>query len=351
MFVSVRDRPQGRRRRSQNFGVNKLARSSKLSLLSAITTGSHGSNDSSSTITQESYSKATSRSSKRSSSSKLEGLKEGRTRKSSLGQSNPARSPSQKSHPKEKIDVFTFLVKDEEDTPKVIAEEALCNDKTGTIKDESDTESIVRSLHSDSGISMGESIIQYGNDSLVETHLPPLLEDAQEHQEASGVHLDDHDSPQRTRWKWPEIPIATHKHHLPPYTVRTPSLEHVRTRIPPTPDEYERSMKPTTASMSGYELVADRLASGELPIVFRSFKKVKFRLLLQLQDEILEMEDQLAAVDSADSQARLNCDGSTSPASRRLSWQWSQTDLPAHRLHTLGRLSMKLEQYCESKTW
>ena len=130
---------------------------------------------------------------------------------------------------------------------------------------------------------------------------------------------------------------------------RTPSPEHVRVRIPHTPDSFDQGIGSPTTPLSGYDLVADKLAAGELPPTFRSFKRIKFRLLLQLQDEILEMEQQLAALDGADTQSRLNSDGSTSPASRRFSWQWSQSELPTHRLHILGRLSMKLEQYCTAK--
>ena len=349
MFVSVRDRPQGRRRRSQTYGVNKAARSSKLSLLSAITTGSHhshGSNDSSSTITQESYSKSSSSSSKRSKSSRTKGHREGRERNPSVAKSYSQKAVKEKSMSRESVDVFAFLVNDDtQDAFEPETKESPHHEKAASVKDDSDTESVVRSLHSDSGISMGDSI-HLSNELLADPRLPPLLEDAREQQEQYGLQRDQPNHSKRIQWKWPEIPRATHKHHLPAYAARTPSPEHVRIRIPPTPDSYEGGFSSPAHALSGYDLVSDKLASGALPPVFRSFKRIKFRLLLQLQDEILEMEQQLAILDNADTNTRLNLDGSTSPASRRISWQWSQSDLPVHRLHILGRLSMKLEQYC-----
>ncbi|OCT52975.1 hypothetical protein CLCR_10086 [Cladophialophora carrionii] len=354
MFVSVRDRPQGRRRRSQTYGVNKAARSSKLSLLSAITTGSHqshGSNDSSSTITQESYSKSSSSSTKGSKSSRTKSSRDARERKPSSGKESAGQTTEEKSMSRESVDVFEFLVKEDEhdalgrDLKEPPHAEPQTVETTPSVRDDSDAESVVRSMHSDSGISMGDSIIHFGNDSPVEARLPPLPEDGREQPEPVEPQRDQPNHSKRIQWKWPEVPRATHKHHLPSYAARTHSPEQARFRIPQSPDIFEGGFCSPAHPLSGYDLVSDKLASGELPPVFRSFKKIRYRLLLQLQDEILEMEQQLAALDVADTQTRLNPDGSTSPASRRLSWQWSQSDLPAHRLHILGRLSIKLEQY------
>jgi hypothetical protein len=350
MFVSVRDRPQGRRRRSQTYGVNKAARSSKLSLLSAITTGSRnsqGSNDSSSTITQESFSKSSSGSSRRSKSSRTKGKREGRDRKPSVRKSSSEKAVQEKSMSRESVDVFAFLVQaDEADDSKPDVNDIPRIEKTPSVKDDSDDESVVRSTHSDSGISMGDSVIHYSNDPLVDTRLPPLLEDVQESTGAPAPRRDEPNHTRRIEWKWPEVPRATHKHPLPGHAARTPSPERIRIHIPPTHAGFDRGYRSPANALSGYDLVADRLASEGLPPVFRSFKKIKFRVLLQLQDEILEMEQQLAALDTTDTQSRLNSDGSISPASRRLSWQWTQSDLPNHRFHILGRLSLKLEQYC-----
>jgi hypothetical protein len=256
---------------------------------------------------------------------------------------------------RESVDVFEFLVKEDEqdaltpDLKEPPQAEGQAVEMTPSVRDDSDNESVVPSMHSDSGISMGDSIIHLTTDSPVDARLPPLPEDVREQPEPVEPQRDQPNHSKRILWKWPEVPRATHKHHLPTHAARTHSPEQARIRIPQSPDSFDGGFCSPAHPLSGYDLIADKLASGELPAVFRSFKKIKFRLLLQLQDEVLEMEQQLAALDIADTQARLNPDGSTSPASRRLSWQWGQSDLPAHRLYILGRLSMKLEQYCEAR--
>jgi len=91
--------------------------------------------------------------------------------------------------------------------------------------------------------------------------------------------------------------------------------------------------------------MATELARKELPPLFRRFERVNFRVLLQLQDEITEMEEELAHLDAADTITRHHPDGRTSPASRRVSWQWRNTDLDARRLEVMSRLYIKIEQY------
>ncbi|KIY03150.1 uncharacterized protein Z520_01617 [Fonsecaea multimorphosa CBS 102226] len=344
MSGSVRD--QGRRRHSQTYAGHRGARSSKLSLLTAVTTGSHGSTDSSSTLTQESYSKSTSSSSKRSRSTGQRRPSDERRRKASPVKTDPKNATEEKSMSRESVDVFAFLVKDDEPgAADSNAEQEPQVEKNTAESDDSDSESIVPSMHSDSGISMGDSTVHSNNDPFVDNHLPPLLEDAHEQEENNKLRAVEPDRSQRLRWRYPEVPPATHKPPVPNVVDRTPSPMHVRARMPQTPDGSDKELCSPRNTLSGYDLIADRLASGELPPVFRSFKKIYFRLLLQLQDEISEMEEQLAGLDAVDGHSRLHPDGSMSPASRRLSWQWGQSDLPAHRLHVLGRLSMKLEQY------
>ena len=249
------------------------------------------------------------------------------------------------------MDVFAFLVKDDEPNgSKPEAKRFPHLEKTPSVTNDSDDESIVRSMHSDSGISMGDSGVLFGIDSLVDTRLPPLLEDGLERTGTGTPKRDEPSHTRRVQWKWPDVPRATHKHHTLSDKEGTPSPEQVHIDIPPTGDGFDRGYCSSLSSPSGYDLVADRLASEELPPVFRSFRKIKFRLLLQLQDEIIEMEQQLATSEKTDTQSRLNSDGSTSAASRRLGWQWGQSDLPAHRLHILGRLSVKLEQYWRSNS-
>lgn len=341
MFLSIRD--QGRRRRSQTYGVSKAARSSKLSLLSAITTGSHGSNDSSSTITQESYRRSTSTSAKRRRSSHSKKSQKPRERKLSLVRSGPDNPEKEKSMSRESVDVFAFLV--DENAPDTRTPHDEVAGLVRDVHEDSDNESISRSQHSDSGISMGDSIVCHPRaDSLVECHLPSLPEESQEMadgdlQVANGSTLS-----KRLRFQWPVVPRATHEPYMSKPGRRTPSPENVRLRVTRRLDDgFQPSKEP---KLSGYDLIAAKLGQGELPPVFRRFQKSNFRMLLQLQDEISEMEDELASLDLEDSKSRLKADGSTSPASRRISWEWTQSDLQAHRLDVLGRLYIKIEQYC-----
>lgn len=348
MFISIRD--HGRRRRSHTYGVSKAARSSKLSLLSAITSASHGSNDSSSTVTQESYTRSASGSGKRRRSSQQKRPRESRDRKVSLVNNSPE-SPDERTMSRESVDVFAFLVDEgNQETPTLHSEgpaEAVPAERP--LLEGSDDESIARSQHSDSGISMGDHSVCHPNgDSPLDDRLPPLLEESQEplEPEVQGQLRAQPTSPRRLRWKWPNVPPATHQHHTPSPSIRTPSPETVRMQVPQLSDDFDQRFCPPRTRASGYDLVAEKLALGELPPIFRHFKKINFRMLLHLQDEIMEMEEELAALDLADATSRRNSDGSMSPASRRINWQWSQSHLQAGRLQVLGRLYIKIEQYC-----
>ncbi|KAK6378960.1 hypothetical protein LTS17_006663 [Exophiala oligosperma] len=350
MFVSVRS--QGHRRRSHTFGVSKAARSSKLSLLSAITSGSHGSNDSSSTITPESYRKSSSAPGKRRrSSSHSKGPQKPRDRKaSSSAKTKPENPEKEQSMPCESVDVFAFLVQDDEQNATSLHDEAArpVQDKYHQVREESDNESVSRSLNSDSGISMGDSFIcRPHTDSLVDGHLPSLPEESQETTESELQLANDSTTyERRLRFHWPAVPRPTHTPYYSKAGRRTPSPENLRRRRPSVSESTPQPLKETT--LSGYDLVAHKLTHEELPPVFRRFQKSNYRMLLQLQDEISEMEDELSVLDQSDSRSRIKVDGSMSPASRRLSWEWTQSDLQSHRLEILGRLYIKLEQYYQA---
>jgi len=254
---------------------------------------------------------------------------------------------AEKSMSRESVDVFAFLVDvDGQETPALAHDSSAQFDLANHIGGDSDTEGTVRSQHSDSGISMGDSSICQPHDlSPVESRLPALREYSSELAVDRGLVTDEPTSSKRLRWKWPNVPPATHK----PYTIghgsSVPSPDRIDSHTSSSPNEEHFAQSPT---LSGYDLIADKLARGELSPVFRSFQKANFRMLLQLQDEISEMEDELAALDMADTRSRLGSDGSTLPASRRLGWQWTQTDLQVHRLQVLGRLYIKIEQYCRA---
>lgn len=271
-----------------------------------------------------------------------------------LPKPHPQKMTKEKSMSKESVDVFEFLVEDESQdasTPRIEdkPEEDVAKPCELPQTEDSDDESYVRSLHSDSGISMGSnSVFMTNGESVLDDRLPPLPEDLQGDTEPQGQLVDRPTYHRRLRLKWPEVPRATHRHHNPGPATRTPSPEQRRASLPSTPEPSEQDFAlPKALPLSGYDLVADKLAQGHVPPVFRRFKRINYRVLLQLQDEIIEMEAQLTNIDMADTRSRLNPDGSTSPASRRLSWQWNHSELHAHRLEILGRLYIKIEQYCE----
>jgi hypothetical protein len=260
---------------------------------------------------------------------------------------------------RESVNVFAFLV-DENAQDASSSSAGFTEQPTqptlenATVLEESDGESAIRSQHSDSGISMGDnsSVCHPNGDPPQDGRLPPLPEDSHEPTDMHSRLRDRPPYPRRPRWKWPDVPPATHKHLPPRVTTRTPSPEqfHVRTpHTPHTPSHSEKDFGLLKMTPSGYDLVAGKLAQAEMPPLFRKFKKTNFRVLLQLQDEIIEMEQELAALDFEDTRTRLQADGSTSPASRRINWQWSYSDLHAHRVQVLGRLYVKIEQYCRFK--
>ncbi|KAL2441671.1 hypothetical protein ABEF95_016018 [Exophiala dermatitidis] len=350
MFVSGRD--QGRRRRSQTYGVSKASRSSKLSLLSAITTGSHGSNDSASTITQESYS----RSSGGGSGRKRRASKQNRSREAKVVLRKESLLPKEqkvKTSSTDSVDVFSFLVHDENDdtaTSEHPQGEVCVRQEALSRHEESDNDSVVRSLLSDSGISMGDSsICQPSLDRSIEKELPPLFEEPQDRNDPQKQSKSKPTAySKESRWKWPDIHPATHKAQVcePATRFSSPQGGHVRFNFPA--EEPQRIPRSAKRLLSGYDLISEKLSRGELPPLFRRFDKVHFRVLLQLQDEIVEMEEELSLLDSKDTESRINSDGSISPASRRINWQWHRTDLHGRRLEVLGRLYLKLEQYYQA---
>jgi phage FluMu protein gp41 len=104
------------------------------------------------------------------------------------------------------------------------------------------------------------------------------------------------------------------------------------------------------ANLSGYELLAARLTNEhniEHPFrpLYRKFTRLNHRILLQLQDEISQMEADLASLDAADAKSRRGSTGQMVPESRRLSWQWHASELQARRLELLGQIYIKIEQY------
>jgi uncharacterized membrane protein YvlD (DUF360 family) len=99
--------------------------------------------------------------------------------------------------------------------------------------------------------------------------------------------------------------------------------------------------------LSGYELLAAKLAGslGGPPVkpIYRRFAALGHRLMLHLQDELSELEDQLKALDAADTQSRQHPNG-IFPASRRQESP-NPNAPPSQRTELLGRIGYKICQY------
>ncbi|RVX75318.1 hypothetical protein B0A52_00671 [Exophiala mesophila] len=313
---------------------------------------SHGSNDSGATVTQESYEKSSSRSRKPTRTSKKKTHKTPPAQPLAKSQTSSTKPNMARSS----VDVFQFLVDDnEEDKKSSPPDQSHSPVKEVTFTpvhtDESDNESsAVRSLHSDSGVSMASlSVVTPSVRGGVDDRLPTVIETPQEKTVNNAVSKDRESQATRLRLTYPDIPQATHRRHDRTSPPQSPRAEFTPRRTPRSEKHLDPEFEfPRVAPLSGYDLVADTLAQGRLPPVFRRFQRLNFRILLQLQDEIIEMEEQLASLDVADTRSRLRPDGSAIPASRRLQWQRAQSDLPGQRLEVLGRLYIKLEQYYQA---
>lgn len=103
--------------------------------------------------------------------------------------------------------------------------------------------------------------------------------------------------------------------------------------------------------ITGYELLATKLASTSstdvdehrIKPMYRKFEALNHRLLLHLQDELVELEEQLHRLDHADTQSR-RMDRHIIPASRRAAEQ-AGGELQWHKTDVLGRIGFKLAQY------
>lgn len=99
--------------------------------------------------------------------------------------------------------------------------------------------------------------------------------------------------------------------------------------------------------LSGYELLVARLTGNmtgkKLAPIYCRFEGLHHRLLLSMQDELMEMEEQLRNLDAADTQLRKH-HGGIHPASRRLESN-SSTDTIWRRKDLIKNIAGKLYQY------
>ncbi|KAL7938891.1 hypothetical protein V8C35DRAFT_90450 [Trichoderma chlorosporum] len=144
----------------------------------------------------------------------------------------------------------------------------------------------------------------------------------------------------------PEMPFAAPE--PPPVFIPSPMQASFPQQLPPMPP----TMPPLTYQigglpLSGYELLAAKLSGAisgpRLAPIYRRFESLHHRLLLQMQDELIEMEEQLHGLDAADTQKR-KFPGGIFPASRRKE-NMSPTDTTWKKKEILSHIAQKLYQY------
>lgn len=338
-------------RKNRRAAVKRAAMSSRVSLLSGVTASSSGSSGSGSTITQESLSRPRVRSSKDNANSKGKRQRASASGPSTKGWDSPRKS-------KGVIDVFAFLEKDQSRASLVQQrnKSGLCdhNDTKYPTHEDSDLDSNPRSFHSDSGISLNDVSSDHDS-SKVDRAFKGRLHTLQE--ERASRHYNPTNSEHRYQAKLQPFPQEVDEDH-PEWYYWTKGMRD-ETCIPGPIDLNAGSANTAQPKPSGYDLLASYLSSSEmsaedsLPPIYRRFGNLNHRILLQLQDEIVEMEEDLQHMDRADAYQRATKQGEAAPASRRLDWQWRGSELHARRLELLGRIYLKVEQYSKSskQTW
>ncbi len=101
--------------------------------------------------------------------------------------------------------------------------------------------------------------------------------------------------------------------------------------------------------LSGYELLASRLSGGlesglPIPPIYRRFRELQHRILLELQDEIIVLEERLQQLDEQDSINRRYRDGLFLPASRRRDHS-EPNEVTTARKQLLEHIAYKMFQF------
>ena len=348
-------------RRDRRPSIEKAAMSSRVSLLPGITASSGRSSGSSSTITQDSTRRSQSRAFK-SSHGNLRSKKQ-KASKPVAEQQDTGRISLRSSCPK--IDVFAFL--DNNDSRVSLAQTTDSSSfrpsdpaKVAHLHhDDSDMESSTRSHHSDSGVSMTDgSPGPIDGCGPAKSVLSPLTEEnhlvvstrssfrPDPIQRLSRSHIRN-EREERFRSNSPRQEYGDNDPESFYSDFAGYSWEGLSTPITETRQSLEARSVPDS---SGYDLLASSLDQPNagvhpLPPLYRRFSKLNHRILLQMQDEIAEMEEELASIDEVDARYRVDRSGHSIPASRRLDWQWQGSALYARRLDVLGRIYAKVEQY------
>lgn len=116
-------------------------------------------------------------------------------------------------------------------------------------------------------------------------------------------------------------------------------------------EHFQHPTRPDHLPETGYEQLASRLSvsdSGPPAIqpMYRRFEALNHRLLLHLQDQLMELEEQLHQLDAADTQSRRAHNGGFHPASRRQE-AMAAGDLHFYKTDVLGKIGFTLNQYSE----
>jgi hypothetical protein len=151
---------------------------------------------------------------------------------------------------------------------------------------------------------------------------------------------------------WPQMyPSSPQVQRAFPY----PNPQALRSTQPPqasTTPTPSNPPDPTKPTLEGYELLAAALTDNTIKArpMYRSFEHLHHRLLLYLQDEIVEYEEELRNLDEYISQIGLVVsNGKSQPASRRAEARITPKDSEVmfRRKFVLGEIFVKLERYRE----
>ena len=342
-------------RRGRRSSAKKTASLSRVSLLSSIGASSAASTGSGCTITEELVSRSgqTERVSASLSQNKEQAVPVAIARRQSTG-SSPTELPPRS------VNVFAFLEQDAPKPPTTHVDAGVQSipkhpHNGTTLQEESDLECSARSLHSDSGISIRDSSPE---SSHCRPYSKPALHPLREEDSLYGLCSSpqkSHPCCSKTRPVRGTNAAGDGADHLPGDQCfdgdpETFYRDHIpSSRLAPSGSAHAAPENPMS-DLSGYDLLAARLAdrcTAERPLrpLYRKFTRLNHRILLQLQDEIAQMEQDLAGLDAADVRFRRGSTGQIAPESRRSNWQWHGSDLHAHRFDLLGRIYVKVEQY------
>ena len=373
--------------RSRKVSARKTLQSpSKLSLISGITNASKGSNESNSTVTQESHGRSSRSGLKRRDSKqdsrKVKGYKDAAQETETL-----------ESGERHGLDVFAYLEHDEEPENSIgngapmedhdtrpsheshPSEPIICTPESSIAGDDTAQDASQApwrderlpsfSIHSDSGISVrssspeldspimgykkpraGGAAVHHRNSTSKQVdglqgssvHMPHIRDLPSLHEEIEanpeGFYRPSQLGPPDSR----NLPKPQRR---PVYPVQ-PSQPSARA-VPPGP------LRPkATTKRIGYDLLSSIISThsdATLKPVYRKFEVLNNRILLYLQDELSELEDELKLLDTAI--AREAKQIRRRQASRRVEAK-IPSQLQWQRLDLLGRIFAKIEQY--SKT-